>query len=65
MGKWVMVHALMLENAAANMAGVELALSIVVAHPTGFQQATMRLLGVIVVLTGLPQAHALSHALVV
>ena len=65
MGKWVMVHALMLENAAANMAGVELALSIVVAHPTGFQQARMRLLGVIVVLTGLPRAHALSHALVV
>jgi hypothetical protein len=60
-----MVPALMMENAAANMAGVELALSIAVAHPKGFQRATMRPLGFIAALTGLPRARALNHALVV
>ena len=32
---WVMASVLMMENAAANMADVELVLSIVVAHPRG------------------------------
>ena len=36
-----MVPALMRENAAANMAGVEQALNIVVVHPRGVLQARM------------------------
>lgn len=41
MGKWAMVPAPMRENAAADMAGVKRARSIVVARPTWFLQATI------------------------